>query len=301
MNQGSESDEAPVVRGRGRWWWAMGGAALLVVGGLAAVVWVRSNDVDCGRSAGTGVTSASAVSSDGEELKVAEFGAWGYGIGEGYEKMSFGVVLENPSRDVATNVRFSYHFLDSEGGPGLDPQLESDGGQLTVKVIQPGQGIGIGGFADTVSGEPALDGKDLFHVDYEHLRIKVEVESAEWWPVHNDRFDFAPVSATVDGFELGEDAGLPGGEQLPTATVDYSLTISDCVPNNLVNATVLFRNATGEIIGGSDGIVSAARAATVSDDPDPDELIRRYQDDGIPVDTAKIEIFPQPDPIALHD
>lgn len=266
---------------RGRRGWllvAAGVVALLVAAILTAIVWAAPRAEACGESPHTGVTASSTVSSDGAELAVAEFGAWSTTVG-GSGQLSFGVVMENPSRDTATRITFTYRILDSGGRPAFGSQLSTGNGQLSIRSILPGQRVGLGDVVAT--GQK---------VDPAGLQIRVDVVDVSWWPQLNDQYAFTPMPAAVDGFALTPSPDYPGEDPLPGVTVDYWLKPRGCLPPDTGDATVLVRDDSGHIIGGDSSINHTSR----------DRSLDRTADFGpVPQATATVEVFPQPEPIKL--
>lgn len=185
------------------------------------------------------VAAASDEAPDGGEVRVVEQGlsvfpgpaqpGTGYtpeavAAGQDHDVVSWGVVVENTSDWVATYTDIAVDLVD----PGGAVTLRDRPGAETVVVLLPGERYGTGHTGMlTEGGEPA--------------DLEVEIGPSEWVTADARGVEFAEITAR--GIETSNDERL----RFVTAFAMES-SYSTSRP---VWATAVFRNADGEIIGGT--------------------------------------------------
>lgn len=314
--------------------WLAGGATLAVLV-AGTVVWFGFLGGDDGEGAGakcgarpdpaTGVTAGADEPADGESLRVVDSGFWTADPDDATDA-SYGFLLENPSQDVAYGVELDIRVVDSDGEPALHPEFgeeplrERYGGSrasLYVPVVLPGEQVGLGGAIQTwKSGLEDPDTGSAYSkdsVDYDDLRIEVEILDAEWWPVDNDVYGFVSVEAdqvrltetdrgAIDDIVYNE-SGLALDQEV---YLEFELDSAGCEATQAHYPSVLLYDEEGDIVGGYTpaGRIDASnelRAHTSSAEYPPgtstqEGHLRAFT---AGADHSRVEVFPYAEPIEL--
>lgn len=195
-------------------------AVVIAAAGVVYAVWPKTSDASCVSSTAspTGVTAAATQPPDGD-LSVPDLGYTVTTAEQDSDSIYFGFQLRNTSSHVAVNIRTELTLVtpDEPGGITVETGM--------VPMVMPGEIIGSGGFYTA--------GMDLSEIS----EVTVDAVEAHWWPVANDRNEFASLNA--EPVEVEQDA------LAMSVDFDYCQTLKDPQVSTLV------RDADGDIIGGS--------------------------------------------------
>lgn len=217
----------------------------------------------------TGVTEPVKVDPDNDKNKVEVVDSGFKPYPDVGEHVTFGFVVENTSDMVLRNGVFEVKFIDQNGDNTLDflRQEPDEAGMpwsfldsLTFPVVMPGEQSGIGGssmiWKRTIDPD---DGSDSFkpdEIDFDELKMEIDLVSGEWWPVNNDKYRFM----TPDVSEVEVDTPKPvsgaadeylDGTELTRVDVTYSLDYPGCKrPERGFHSNAVAYDSKGDIVGG---------------------------------------------------
>ncbi|MGH8876496.1 MAG: hypothetical protein ACRD0P_04010 [Stackebrandtia sp.] len=266
----NEPETGSTRRSRGRYWLA---GVLVVVLAAAAGTWYMvwgSEDDPCAPREPTGVTEPVKKAKDGAGDKwftVAESGFMPYRQSEystADEGVSFGYLVENPSEYVLYDARLRVRFETPDGRNPTEHVSESDRKEksafvkdVRLPVLFPGQRAGLGGQVYTWGGSYTDKDGDYIEpekVDYESLKMTVELVSGEWWKVHNDKYEFGKATGSNTKttktqpsewyFDFEENPGVE-------ADVKFDVDLASCRDHTAYETTLLAYDKDGEIVGGT--------------------------------------------------
>lgn len=203
------------------------------------------------------------TSSDGAGVEVVEQGFTVSDDSGAGPKVSYGVVVENRSADVALVTRLEVTLLDSAGQPVTDLDRDREVNDAAVNLVLPGE-------QQVYTNLPHVAHDDI-------ASLEVEVTGSRW--------------ATADGWHRAIDVqevenraqGDSGMMINFTAESPYRGTVQP------VYTYALFRSATGQVVGGSGW-----------NDATPHEYPEGVVDGtidiagGVPDDTAEVEVYVDP-------
>lgn len=203
------------------------------------------------------------TSSDGAGVEVVEQGFTVLADSGAGPKVSYGVVVENRSADVALVTRLEVTLLDSTGKPVTDRDRDRETNDAAVNLVLPGE-------QQVYSNLPHVAHDDI-------ASLEVEVTGSRW--------------ATADGWhrpievhEVETRAQGDSGMMINfTAESPYRGTVQP------VYTYALFRSAAGEVVGGS-----------AWNDATPHEYPEGVVDGtidiagGVPDDTAEVDVYVDP-------
>lgn len=185
---------------------------------------------------------------DGGELRVAEqgFSSLDDRRGDPEPMVSYGVVVENTSDQVAAGVEVTVGLVDPAGQPITDIVEGEATRTFTIPVLFPHQRFGVG--TTSYVERPGVAG------------LEVGFESGtEWWPADHELIEFPEVTTSdVTTAHEADD------------TYTVSFTIDSPYPFAWMRTTnqvyAVLRNGAGEIVGGahdflSGGVVAAGTSA----------------------------------------
>lgn len=202
--------------------------------------------------------------------------------------VTYGAVLENTDPERVATVQVGVQILDRQGRSLIDALYT----HRIVRHLMPGQ---RGGVTDCVY----LNGPNV-------ATVRLTVEQVAWSPVDPKRWYSAPLSATLldTGVRKGEGdtlywgkggmRAIPAGDDLLVrfeVTSGYAGVVDRRIGVARPGVAVVFRNAAGAIIGGSDEIFSVYAQYP----PGRSEHTMQVKYGPPPgTDTSKIEIYAYP-------
>lgn len=203
------------------------------------------------------------TSSDGAAVEVVEQGFTVLADSGAGPKVSYGVVVENRSADVALVTRLEVTLLDSTGEPVTDLDRDREINDAAVNLVLPGE-------QQVYTNLPHVAHDDI-------TSLEVEVTGSRW--------------ATADGWHrvievLEVETRAQGDSGMTinfTAESPYRGTVQP------VYTYALFRSATGEVVGGS-----GWNDATPHEYPEG--VVHGTIDiaGGVPDDTAVVDVYVDP-------
>jgi hypothetical protein len=196
------------------------GGVVLVKGGLP---WRQTGPCDIARS----VVGGSVSSAAGGGIRVVE---QGFTVSTRDGSASLGAVLANTGHQVAYRTRIVLRLLDARhrSVAGTSPIVQD------IPIMLPGQRVGLGGTAPLA-------------VDTTAASFQLELGTARWVPRDALGSDFSPVIATAPR-TIRPDPTLP-----TTVDVHYTEVSTNCQPLIDGGAAVVYRDASGAIVGGDLG------------------------------------------------
>jgi hypothetical protein len=163
------------------------------------------------------------------------------------ETVSYAIVLENTGDHVLRNIQLGYRFLDGQGQVIREPNVVFNDGELdrqeaSVAVLRPGESF-------AVSNAEYLERNDV-------AEIEVEIdEVSEWIPA--EYHEHADPMAAMNGSDLtATDIAVSYGT-MNEPVVSFTVESTGDRAVTIHFAYIVFRNAAGEIIGGTYGYVSS--------------------------------------------
>lgn len=201
------------------------------------------------------------------------------------ETVSYSIVLENTGDHVLRHIQLGYRFLDGQGQVIREPNVAFNDGELdrqeaSVLVLRPGERF-------AVSNTEYLERNDV-------TEIEVEIdEVSEWIPA--EYYEHAEPTAALnpsdDDLTATDIAVTYGTMNEPVVSFTVESTGDQAVTINF--AYIVFRNAAGEVIGGTHGYVSSDyRPVTVPPDGSVESEISVDDPMEIPgVDPAQTEVY----------
>lgn len=264
-------------------WVSVALVCVLVAAGVGYVFWpVGSEDSGCPpRKDATGVMQPEHVDAQqaGDYLEVVDSGVKPYrkigGAQDGmsYEElknddadegMTFGYVLKNTSDYVLYGAKLTVHVVDGDGREPLTelkPSVQHVNSdyldEVRLPVLFPGQQLGLGGDVESWRGfDFDGDGKEYKpdRVDYDDLRVKVELLDGQWWKPDNDRYVFNKLKASNVDFKqkVYDGAGLYSGDRKKSrADTSYTVVSRACKTLEGYGSTGVAYDGDGDIIGGA--------------------------------------------------
>jgi hypothetical protein len=192
-----------------------------------------------------------------------------------FDRLSFGVVLENTNRAAVAFPAYLIKFLDAKGKQirGIDEISE----WLSPPRVLPGGRYGVGGTIPYVSSQRLAD-------------IRVTITETTWIP-NNTQGQFSKITAGQVRTERS--AGAP-----TTLTFTIDSAFNKPVPG--VDVSVIFRDTAGKIVGGVDHVVS--RLSVNATDVPPGRSIHEMElRDGTPAgaDDDRTEVYAFPNQLPL--
>ena len=240
--------------------------------GLAAAV-VAATACNGGDEAGERSTSTTVVTgpvaepSDGGEVRLvdsgfsvypgpaepggtAEFTSEAVAAGASFDVASWGVVVENTSEWVATDVEVRVELVDADGAAVATHRYQWPGAE-TIVLLRPGQRFAMGHTdtldwpAERTTGPPA--------------RLEVEIGPTRWFPPDARGVEVPVIVANGDSTAaelpvVTADEVTTGVEPSEIAGQDFVVsfrTESDADRTWPMSATAVFRDAGGRIVGGT--------------------------------------------------
>jgi hypothetical protein len=189
----------------------------------------------------TGPAGSAAQAPDGGAVRVTESG---FTQVDGVT-VSIGAILRNTSAATAYRTRVSITIFDDRQQPVGDPQRKKDL-QLEVPVLPPGQQVGVGAVGLVTERE------DLSPTVV--TRVAVELTAAQWWPP-----DTSALSTTSTAHLLRVEWNGPDRSD---ANVIYRANWPACHDAHPRGTVVVFRDATGTIVG---GVIDGAQKMAYAD------------------------------------
>jgi hypothetical protein len=176
----------------------------------------------------TGPPVPAAQAPDGGTVRVVEKGLSSMKDRDGKEMVSYGIVVENTSKDaVAVKTSATVRIIDAAGKAITDRTARATDVQREIGVVFPGQRVGIGG--DTYVDRPGA------------ATLTIEIGAAMWLPPGNR---VIPVAKATAGEVKTEHSG--GSAALTfTVTSEYDDLLDD------PSAQAVFRDPSGKIVGGT--------------------------------------------------
>ena len=230
---------------------AVGLAVVLAAGAVTAAVWWSDDPAVCGEDDDwTGHFEQN--SSDSGQVELVEQGIVPVQR-DGFDLLSYGFVVKNRSRDIATNIHLEYNITDDTGSPAFDRARSL---KIMVPILLPGEEAGMGDYLvpTTESPDTVLD------LDYSSLKLKLTGYQATSWTAAEDVVldQLTPevtdlVLPDAEMFEPAEDAGDADYVVMSEdpQSISYAIESSYCGPFwSYGRSAVLFRDHNGDIIGG---------------------------------------------------
>ncbi|MEV4757579.1 hypothetical protein AB0J86_21040 [Micromonospora sp. NPDC049559] len=170
------------------------------------------------------------VAPDGGSIRMVEQGLSSIWDGAGKEMVTYGIVVENTSRDrAAVKTKVTIRITDGSGKAITDLDAGSPAVAREIGVVLPGQQVGIGG--DVYVDRPGA------------ASLLVEIAGATWLPPENELIPVARLGAS----EIRTQAASPGPGTTITFAVDSEYPDALQAPK----AQAIFRDSLGQILGGT--------------------------------------------------
>ncbi|MGH3737243.1 MAG: hypothetical protein ACRDT6_16745 [Micromonosporaceae bacterium] len=177
------------------------------------------------------------------------FGEKGFSVtvdGGGTPMVSYGVIVENPSKYIVGLV-IKVTLRSAKGGEVSDGPAFSPStvGHRAIRFIYPGERFGLGGLYDT---DPLEAARDVVGVDFEVLR-------GQWWPVGSSR-SFLGRTRPLPHVTIRDVTARRHRKTGLALSFTAVSAGSEPVLDTCVQA--LFRDSSGKIVGGSGPYLSTA-------------------------------------------
>jgi hypothetical protein len=182
------------------------------------------------RAALTATPAPAPMAPTGGEIRIVEQGLSPMWDGNEKEMVTYGIIVENTSRDwAAVKTQATIRVTDSGGKPLTDLTGRTSTVIREIGVILPGQRVGIG--ADTHVDRPGA------------VSILVEIGESTWLPPDNELIRVAKVTA----------GGVKTVRQDTGSAVSLGFTVDSEYPTILEkpSAQAIFRDSAGRIVGGT--------------------------------------------------
>ncbi|MGH3713678.1 MAG: hypothetical protein ACRDT4_09505 [Micromonosporaceae bacterium] len=206
--------------------------------------------------------SPAATPSDDGEVRITDQGS--SVITDDGRRITYAVVLENTSRDVAWNAKVTLQLVDSGGRPVADESVDAHELTGQTTIAPGGQGA--------VTGTLYLDGNRA-------AGVRATLGDVEWWPVPDGE---APLATfTTSGI-----SHAPSNHSFEILT--FGVESDHDQASGSPTATVVFRDKTGAVIGGAE---DRLRGGPIP----PGRCRRQVKVDPVPgADPARTQVFLTP-------
>ncbi|TWJ08091.1 hypothetical protein LX16_4311 [Stackebrandtia albiflava] len=183
------------------------------------------DDPDTGQPVESAPPAPADESGDGGVVEVAETGHSLTEDSAGDVMVTYAVIVENTSADVAIGTNLDIRLLDSAGEPVTDEVTGNDRIASTVNLVMPGE-------RQAVTNTTYIDGDDV-------ASLEVTVDGSRWLPAGDARAQAVEVSEVTvagdgDTWEIDFRVDSPYAEEL-TSVATYAV----------------YRDAGGAVVGGS--------------------------------------------------